>query len=287
LLAIGVITGLIFTFSVGFGDFFQSLIARKIGRYRTLFYRHLVTFFMILPLLIYFIIKGRAIISLENALWIVLGTVFYLYGYINFLKAFEIGNVSIVSPVSSACSIVTVILSAIFLKEILSLTSYLAILIILLGIVLTSTDIKRIKEIKRVAGLKESFITMVMFGIYFFALGAAGKKMSALSLFLWAMVIQSLIFFIFNYARSRKAPPVSDKSNLFILFALIVILYILAWVGFNYGAAKGMISIVAPVSSLYPVITVILACIFYQEKLVFNQKAGIGTVILGLLLLNL
>jgi drug/metabolite transporter (DMT)-like permease len=287
MLAIGITAGLIFTFSVGIGDFFQSIIARKIGRYKTLFIRHLITLILLLPFLIYFYLNGLISVTITNLIWLVAGTLFYFFGYANFLKAFEIGNVSIVSPISSACSIVTIILSAIFLGEILKPMSYLSILIIIGGIVLTSTDIKQIKNIKSVKGLKESFIAMIMFGIYFFALGKAGKSMNTLSLFMYAMTIQSFIFIICTYFKTKTIAKYDYRGNLGLFFAITVVLYILAWIGFNYGAAKGMVSIVTPISSLYPVITVILATAFYDERLVLNQKAGIALVIAGLFMLNI
>ncbi len=287
MLAIGITAGLIFTFSVGIGDFFQSLIARRIGRYKTLFIRHFITLILLLPFLAYFYANSMISVTITNLIWLTAGTLFYFLGYSNFLKAFEIGNVSIVSPISSACSIVTIILSAVFLDEILRPLSYLSILVIIGGIVLTSTDIKQIRNIKSVKGLKESFIAMLMFGIYFFALGGAGKSMDTLSLFMFAMVTQSAIFLIFTFFKIKTIGQYDYRRDLGLFFAITVFLYILAWIGFNYGAAKGMVSIVTPISSLYPIITVMLASVFYDERLVINQKIGLGLVIAGLFMLNI
>lgn len=286
MMILSIISGLTFTVSVGIGDFLQSILARDIGRYKTLFVRHLLTLIILAPFFIYFHIKGLFNISMASILWLTVGTVFYLAGYINFLKAFEIGNVSIVSPISSAGAAVTVTLCAIFLNEHLSVLSYISIGTIIIGIGLTSTDIRKLKELKSVKGLKESIFTMFLFGFYFFTIGAAGKSTDPINLFMFAMGIQSAFFVTYNFIRSKDMRPRDLKGKRILIFLAITLLYILAWIGFNYGASKGIVSIVAPVSALYPVITVVLATLFYKEKLVLNQILGIVITITGLMLLN-
>jgi len=284
---ISVISGLIFTLSVGVGDFLQSTLTRKIGRFKTLFIRFLFTIALLIPFCFYLHIKGALGIGNTALLWLIFGTIFYLIGYINYLKAFEIGNVSVVSPISSAGAAVTIILSAIFLNEHLSVISYLSILLIMIGIGLTSTDLKKLRQLKSVKGLKESIITMFLFGIYFFTIGFAGKTTDPINLFVFAVGMQSVIFLIFNSLKMKKLTSSDFKGKMLILFIIITILYIFAWLGFNYGASKGIVSIVSPVSALYPIVTVLLATIFYKEKLVANQIAGIVLTIVGLLVLSI
>ncbi len=45
-------------------------------------------------------------------------------------------------------------------------------------------------------------------------------------------------------------------------------------------------SVVAPVASIFPVITILLARVFLKEKLAVNQLLGIGGILAGLVLLS-
>jgi len=49
---------------------------------------------------------------------------------------------------------------------------------------------------------------------------------------------------------------------------------------------SGLILVVSPVASAFPVFTVLLAKIFLKERIAFGQAAGIGSVIFGLVLLS-
>ena len=56
----------------------------------------------------------------------------------------------------------------------------------------------------------------------------------------------------------------------------------------SYGAGISMeyTAIIAPITAAFPAVTVILARIFLKEHVEINQKIGIGTVIMGLILLS-
>ncbi len=288
MISIGIITGLIYMLAVGIGDFLQSIPTRKIGRFKTLFARHFLTLLFILPFGLFLYSKGELTISITNILWLMFGTIFFLFGYINFLKAFEIGNVSVVSPISAAYSIVTVILSIIFLKEFLSIKIILSIGIIMLGIVLTTTDLAKHKNLQGAAGVKESIIAMFLWGVYFFIVGYAGQTTEATSLFVAVMMIQVIFFLTFVYFK-KSIPKFSElrENKLLLIFISIVPIYLIAWASYNYGVTKDMVSIVAPIGSLYPAITVLLASLIYKEKLVLNQKIGILILLVGLFLISI
>ena len=87
----------------------------------------------------------------------------------------------------------------------------------------------------------------------------------------------------------QKRVSISDlkTKNVLLIILINFVLYTTAWVAISYGISQDLISIVTPVSSLYPAIVSILAVIFFKEKLVFNQKVGIVTVLTGIFLISL
>ena len=56
---------------------------------------------------------------------------------------------------------------------------------------------------------------------------------------------------------------------------------------FSIGISVSLVSLVAVISSLYPLIVVILARIFLKEKLFSIQKIGIVAILLGLVLISI
>jgi uncharacterized membrane protein len=57
--------------------------------------------------------------------------------------------------------------------------------------------------------------------------------------------------------------------------------------GFILGIGAGTVSIVAPISSASPAITVILAQLFLNEKMVQTHKIAVLLVIVGIILLSI
>ncbi|NOS67348.1 MAG: DMT family transporter [Candidatus Peribacteraceae bacterium] len=284
--SIGILAGLAFMLAVGVGDFLQSIPTRKIGRMRTLLFRHSLMLLVLVPLGIYMHAREPINISASAIFILVIGTLIYVYGYSNYLKAVEEGFLSIAAPISSAYSIVSVMLAVLFLHEPLTSIQFVAIFVILFGILLTSTDLSRIRIAPK--GLKESLIAMVMMGIYFFFVGYVAKATSIFGLFVIMLLLQSLFFIAYTVLQKGTVRlSESYDKRLILVFLGMTVLYVLAWTSYIFGVSNGLISLVTPIGSLFPAVTVILASIFYHEKLVLNQKFGIGIVLLGLILISL
>jgi uncharacterized membrane protein len=69
----------------------------------------------------------------------------------------------------------------------------------------------------------------------------------------------------------------------------VVVVGLLEFVGylaFIVGIGVGVVSIVAPISSASPTVTVLLAQVFLKERLAQIQKVAVVLVILGILLLS-
>jgi uncharacterized membrane protein len=58
------------------------------------------------------------------------------------------------------------------------------------------------------------------------------------------------------------------------------------YVGYIVGIGVGVVSIVTPISSASPAVTVILAQVFLKEELIRLQKIAVALVIIGIVLLS-
>ena len=70
------------------------------------------------------------------------------------------------------------------------------------------------------------------------------------------------------------------------MLILIGILDMAGVVFYAFGASTELISIVGPISALYPAVTLILARLFIKEKLILIQKIGIISILFGLFLIS-
>jgi len=208
------------------------------------------------------------------------------------------GEISVVLPISASYPVITVFLLWLLLGNTVSIVTAVSILILVLGIVLVSTDLRKLKHLHTVAGVKESVIALFLWGFYFFILEVASKntnlfgvnfpEMTFMSLFIYSYVFMAIFMVVFSIIKKGILTK-KDWKNKKIVFreSYIQVIYLISWLVLNYGLIIGRTEIIAPISALYPVIAVILALIFYKEKLVLNQKIGILTILLGLFLISI
>lgn len=305
-LSIGIIAALVAMFCWGIADFLQAMVIKKIGSLKTMFFSSLLGILPTFVFFFYFFEIGKIHIDTFSFLLLFFAGLVDVTGVYNFMKSFELGDISVVTPISASYSLITVILAFLFLGESLSFLKIISIIIIISGIVLVSTDIKKLKTLNTAKGVKESLIALVVWGFYFFMMGVVSKRLIAynisafgstlfdakvsvaINLFFFTSLINGLLMILFSGLKDINRNISILKTKNVLLFIIInFILYTIAWVAVNYGIAQDLVSIVTPVSSLYPALTVILAWIFLKEKLVLNQKIGIATTLVGIFLISL
>jgi drug/metabolite transporter (DMT)-like permease len=83
--------------------------------------------------------------------------------------------------------------------------------------------------------------------------------------------------------QSLKFPP---RSVWWTLIA-VGVFDTFAYIGYTTGMLQGQIALVTMFSSLYSVVTILLAWIFLRERLYRNQWLGIVVILLGIFMVNL
>ena|SRR3989442_528736 len=132
----------------GFADFFAKKTIDKIGDVTTLFWGQLIGIF---PLLVLFLFNP-SLPKLNNLelLFLVLLGIWSGLSYIPIYIAFGKGKVSLISPIFASYAVVVVLLSAIFLKEVIPLNRQIAFLVVFVGILLINSDPRDIFSIIKV-----------------------------------------------------------------------------------------------------------------------------------------
>ncbi|MDP1710091.1 MAG: EamA family transporter, partial [bacterium] len=274
---------------VGYGvsDFLAKKAIDKIGNLKVLFYTQLIgAVFMLL----YFIgDRTIPVFDLKNIISVVTFGFFNAAGYLALYKSFEMGKLSIVSPISSSSAILAAVISFLFFGETFSTLKILSLLLVLSGIVLAAIDPKGLKngfgkkDLSK--GVPEALMVFLIFGIY---VPFWDKFLNNPGWIVWVILVRLVLaFFLIFYQKSILKKELSLKLNKIIYLLIVVAIFEAAGsFGSSWGlhASVNTTSIVAAVTSTYPLITAILAFIFLKERLMASQYVGIGFIITGLLI---
>ncbi|HUV43131.1 MAG TPA: DMT family transporter [Patescibacteria group bacterium] len=280
-----VLFGLLAMFGWGTGSFVVASLTKKFGVFKVGFLIQILAFFPTLLLLP--IIKEELIL---NQTWFYLSLIALIgsLAYISILKSYEQGIISIVVPLSSVWAIITAILSFIFLKESVVPIKIIGMSIAIIGIILISTDFRKVlkeKKIKIYKGVKWASLAALAWGVEMFLLAFFSRKLgwytANLGLRFWNLVI----FFLLAVLIKQKIPLLFKKIPRLIWLAILIDVFTLTT--YNLGLVRGEPGVVSVIASTSPLITIILATLFFKEKIELIQKIGIFLILAGIASLSL
>jgi drug/metabolite transporter (DMT)-like permease len=286
--SIGIITGLVAMLCWGIGDFFQSKYTKKIGAIKSMFTFNAIGLIFIIPFVIYGYLNNLFIFTQSSITLVIVSSLIYVAGSFFFLRCFEIGDLAVVSPITSAYSIITTALAAVLLSEILPWHKYLAIVLSIIGIFFISGNIRKLHEFHTSKGVKEALITLIFYGLYFYMLALIINDIGFYSTFVFTWIASGVFTIIFSIFMKGKTTLTELKDNKVLsMFIINNILFCFAWIIFNYALVSEKVSILTSISSLYPAVTVMLAVYINKEKLTTPQILGIVLTLLGIFILGM
>ena len=285
-LEIGILFAIVSMLSWGTADFFAKKVIDKIGYATTLVFNLSVS---LGPILVFAVLFSKipAITTGFVSITVAAG-VLGITGYIFLYRGFQKGKVSLVSPISASWAVITTLLAVFLFKEELTLLQIIGIVVVFVGVFLTSTNLAELKKsIKHVRynGVMDGIISMVAWGIAYALIkpvvAIAGPIMA---LFLLRVVATTTLFSWVGLSKTR----ISLSTKLAFLFLVIVsALDTLGFATYNVGITTEFVSIVGPVAATYPAVTIVLAYLFLKERMASNQKIGIVAILAGLALISL
>lgn len=281
---LGIIFGIIAMIGWGTADFFVAKAVRKTNVFKTFVWSQIIG--LILFFLIFSVFFKFPILSLATIGIILIAGFLGTISYLAFYKGLQVGKVSVISPIAACWAVVTVILSLIFLNETLTVLQAIGVSLAILGAVLASFrlhDLLKLKLRKLATGLEYAIIALLAWGVYFVFIDVL---VTELSWFLPMLFIKTVaVFYLLIYSGATKK-NISFPKNVKFFIILIGILEVIAFLSYGIGVASEYTAIVAPIGAAFPMVTIILARIFFKETLDVNQKIGIVSVLTGLVLLS-
>jgi drug/metabolite transporter (DMT)-like permease len=261
--------------SWGVGDFLGGLKSRSLNPVAILIVAQPIGLTL---LAIWVAVRGQGPPGSE-VLWACLAAVLGTTGLIAFYKGMAAGALSIVAPIAGAGAAIPVIWGLAH-GDHLSGYQELGFAAALIGVVLASFE-RRPEAARLAAGVGWAVIAMLAFGAYYIPMHEASHGDFLWAAFVFRLTSTTLIAAAWLVLR----PPSARRADLPVL-ASIGILDTGGNVFFAAASAKGLVSVVSILASLYPVVTVLLARAVLHERVHRSQEFGIVLALAGIVLIS-
>lgn len=199
-------------------------------------------------------------------------------GQIFLFEALKQGPAYIIFPIVSLYPVVTILLSLVLLKERTGKSGWTGIVLALIAIFLLSYMKTEQLEISGWLWFGLSLLVFLMWGIQAVVMKIANHSMKAESIFTY-MTISGILLVPFALEMTNFNQPINWGFKGLYLAGLIHILNAFGALTLVYAMRYGKAIIVAPMTSLSPMITIVLSLAIYA---VFPNPAMIAGFILAL-----
>jgi len=267
----------------GFGDFMAKRVVGPLGYYRLLLYIQLVG---LAPLFLLAAMFAPPVPSSPGTISLIIATgVCTVSSYFFFYKGLTVGKASIISPVASTSAIVAMALSFAILGETLNLMQIVCIALVLVGILVISMRSDSVG--RREKGVAYAVACMLSAGLNFLFIKLVSMDIGGIgTLFFNRVLVTLILLMLLPFFRNSFSTDIPRRVSLKTI-VVIGLAEFIAGFSFVIGLSVGIVSMIAPISSASPAVTVILAEAFLRERLLRIQKTAVVLVILGIALLSI
>ena len=201
-----------------------------------------------------------------------------------FYRGLSLGAMGVVAPIASCAALVPVVWG-VATGEAPTGPQFAAIAVVMVGALLVSREPSGERSGSGLAaGAGRAAVAALGFGIFYVTIAEATERANPV----WAVFFNRLVLVALlagAVAVTRARLPRLD-ARLALPIVAIGVLDVGASTIYATATGHGLLAVVGVLGSLYPVVTVVLARVFLQERLVLGQRLGAGLVILGVVLLG-
>jgi drug/metabolite transporter (DMT)-like permease len=278
---VAVALGILASATWGVADFIGGLQARRMAVLVVVFGSQLAGLALVVPVVL---ARGEPLPGGDFAVYAALSSIGGIVGLTSFYKALSIGAMGVVAPLSSLAAVIPVAVG-VATGERPSAVQGIGLAVALAGVMLAAREggdeAQRSSAIS--AGVGLALISAVGFGCFFLAIDRASDEDV-----LWAVCVNrtvsvSVLALVLLATRPKLGGVGPAQMG---TLALVGVLDISANGLFAVAATEGLVSVVAVLSSLYPVVTVILARVVLKERLQAVQRIGAAAALAGVVLIT-
>lgn len=275
--------GLIAALCFGLSDFMITQATRKVQTLPALLG---IQFFASLLLGIFILIQSPHIDNSSIMAWFGIAgiSVINFIGTLLLYRAFEKGTLSIVSPIGSGFAVVTAILAFIG-GERLPFNSVIGVILLIIGVLTVTRSSNHAGQQVTLQGIPEAIIASICIGFYFWSVGYITPHLGVIFPVLITRIIQFFCAFILLRVKKIQLPRISLSIGMVLVVAAL--LDTGALLSFNMGQAVDYTTSTTALTSLYSVVTILMAGLILKEKLIKSQWTGIVMILLGVMIVSI
>jgi transporter family protein len=216
----------------------------------------------------------------------VIAAAFSGLSYITYYESLKHGKVSIVGTIAGAYAPWTVILALVFLGESMSATEGFGVALVVASMLLftysTGDESPRRTEL---LGIALAACSLFLWGTSAaLAKGVISEIGNTSFIGVFAVVCPTIwVAFWLMTARGRLEMPKASRGLLEIALLFIA----LGGITMYLAIENGPVSIVMPVTNLYPIVTIVFAKVMLKERLTTLQAIALSMILLSILLFSI
>jgi len=288
----GILIGLVTALTWGGADFVARFSTHRIGTLRTMFYMQFIGF-LLLTISMHWL-GGWGHLADGSGwqpwAWGFLAGFVNACGTLSLYRAFEVGKMAVVAPLSASYPALTLILSWLS-GDRLSAARVGGIALILCGVAVVAggervpseNSAQAVKRNSR--GVGPAIAAAVAFGFLFWLLGIRVVPRVGAIQAVWMIRLTSSLLtaiVIFSAAQPMRLPRGSVRWMALGMGTFDTLAFVLS----NRGMQMEQVAVISVLGSLYGAVTVGLAAIFLREHISRWQWAGIATIFGGIFLIS-
>jgi transporter family protein len=237
----------------------------------------------------FYLWRNSATINLEYSALAATSAFIGIIAYLCFFESVVDAQVAIVGTISAAYPSLTVLGALAFLSESLTTAQSVGVAAIVCGIIVLSYDRSphsRFSLPRR--SLIFALLSFALYGVWSLTAKVAVGKIGAGNVFgfyVMSSVTAPLVYLWFRRIRHEPLNAKKPSWRSWFFGATGLALNVSGTLVFTFALSLGLASLVVPISSAYPLVTVTAALLFLGEKLNRVQLAALTCVITGLLII--
>jgi drug/metabolite transporter (DMT)-like permease len=288
----GILLGLLTALTWGGADFLARFATRRIGTLRAMFYMQGIGFVLLTIFLPW--LGGWGHLTDGSGwrpwAWGLLAGGINAFSTLALYRAFEIGKMSVVAPLSASYPALTLLLTRLS-GEPLTGVRTAGIFCILLGAIVVARGEKAPDPgdaeamNRRGAGIGWAILAGIGFGFLFWLLGTQIVPRVGATQTVWMIRLTSSAVAAILLLAGRQ-PMRLPRDNTWWLVFTMGFLDTFAFIISNRGMLMEHIAVVSVLGSLYGAVTVALAAVVLRERISRWQFAGIVTIFAGIFLIS-
>jgi len=235
--------------------------------------------------------REPADIDLWTALLAAGSCIIGISGYLCYFESLIDGQVAIAGTISAAYPALTVVGAVLLLGESMAAVHSLGVAVIIAGVIGLSYE-RNPEALSRTSrrSLTFAFMAFMAWGMWSLTSKAAVDLVGAGNMF--GFYIISSLTAPLMYAWFRRVRPLRNTfphpGRLAWAFgAAALVVNVFGAFAYTYALEQGSASLVVPISSAYPLVTVVMAMALLKERISRLQVLGLAGVVIGLVLVGL